>query len=136
MGGRSRGGREIQGWEGDPGVGEGSRGGRGIQGWERDPGVGEGSRGGRGTHGWEGDPGVGGGSRGGRGTQGWEGGPGVGGGPSARTVVIEECMVGSCHEHMLLHSQGLPWEINLYLEVVLSTEQDHKSISSVCMHMY
>ncbi len=69
----------------------------------------------------------------------------------ARTVVartvIEGCMVGSCREHILF--QGLPWEINLYLEVALSgnalklycqsvllTEQDLKSISSVCMHMY
>ncbi len=40
----------------------------------------------------------------------------------ARTVVahtvIEECMVGSCREHNLF--QGLPCEINLYLEVALS----------------
>ncbi len=27
---------------------------------------------------------------------------------SARTVVIEGCMVGSCREHTLLHFQGLP----------------------------
>ncbi len=49
-------------------------------------------------------------------------------GPIARTVVEGRCMVGSCHKHMLLHFQGSPCGINLYLEDVLLAKHDHNSI--------
>ncbi len=58
----------------------------------------------------------------------------------ARTVVIvmliEECMVGSCHEHTVLHFQGSPCQINLYLKDVLLTKQDCNCIQEICMNMY
>ncbi len=47
---------------------------------------------------------------------------------NVKTVVEGRCIVGSCREHMLLHFQGSPCEINLYLKVVLLTERDCNSI--------
>ncbi len=55
---------------------------------------------------------------------------------TARTVVIGSCMVGSCCEHTLLHFQGSPCEINLYLKDVLLIECDRNSIWAVYMNMY